>query len=264
MAKASLAGVTVLVTRPQGLGDDLVARIQELGGAAELMPAMAIEPVRPATSVLAELAEAPPGSLVVFVSRNAVAWGARFLPQPRPRIAAIGPSTARALGELGLKPNIQPEGWTTESLLAQPETANLSGVRVYIVRGEGGREALAEGLAERGARVRYLEVYRRRPAPLAPERRFELLARWRDGGIDIYTATSVEVFRNLGVLLGPEGAPLLRGTPLVTASRRVLQMAERSGHTADRLMADGPDDRSLVAAIARWRSGAPESGRARK
>jgi uroporphyrinogen-III synthase len=254
MAAGALHGLTVLVTRPQGLGDQLLAAIRELGGEALLLPALAIEPLRPGTSVLAELAEAPSGSLIIFVSRNAVAWGARYLPQPRPRVAAIGPSTARALEELGLKPNVLPDGWTTESLLAQPELSNLAGVRVYIIRGEGGREALAEGLAERGARVRYLEVYRRRPAPLPAARRAEVLELWRTGGIHAYTATSVEVFRNLGVLLGPEGAPLLRSTPLVTASERVLQMAERSGHSAARLMAAGPDDRSLVEALARWRT----------
>ena len=251
-----LAGVGVLVTRPQGLGEDLANIVRGLGGMAVTLPAMAIEPVRPGMSVLAEMSEAPPGSLVIFISRNAVAWGARYLPQPRPRVAAIGPSTAKALAELGLTPDIRPEGYTTENLLAQPGLSTLAGVKVYIVRGEGGREALAEGLAERGARVRYLEVYRRRPAPLSPERRAEVTALWREGGIGVYTATSVEIFRNLGVILGPEGAPLLRGTPLVTASERVLQMAERSGHAAARLLADGPDDQSLAEAIVRWHESA--------
>ncbi|MEJ2513766.1 MAG: uroporphyrinogen-III synthase [Gammaproteobacteria bacterium] len=253
-ADGPLSGTSVLVTRPQGLGEDLANIVRELGGTAVTFPAMAIEPVRPGMSVLAEMSEAPPGSLVIFVSRNAVAWGARYLPQPRPRIAAIGPSTARALGELGLTPDIRPEGFTSENLLAQPDLSQLSGVRVYIIRGEGGRETLAEGLAERGARVRYLEVYRRRPAPLSPERREEIVALWKEGGIDVYTATSVEIFRNLGVILGPDGAPLLRSTPLVTASERVLQMAERSDHAAERLLAAAPDDRSLADAIVRWRA----------
>lgn len=258
MTTETLAGLTVLVTRPQGLGEDLVQAIESCGGEAILMPAIAIEPVQPGTSDLAELATLPAGGLAIFVSRNAVAWGARYLPQPRPRIAAVGPSTARALADLGLKPNIQPAGYTSEHLLQQPELDSLTGVRVFIIRGEGGREALADGLQARGARVRYLDVYRRRPAVLAANRREEVLARWRAGGIHVFTATSIDLFRNLCTILGPEGEALLKATPLVTASERVLQIATEWGHAATRLCADGPDDRSLAEAIARWhRAGEP-------
>jgi uroporphyrinogen-III synthase len=252
MHAASLSGVTVLVTRPQGLGEDLVQAIEMRGGQAVLMPTIAIEPVQPDTSELADLSTLPAGGLAIFTSRNAVAWGARFLPQPRPRVAAIGPSTANALAELGLTPDIRPAGFTSEDLLEQPELANLAGVRVFIVRGENGRETLAAGLKARGARVRYLDVYRRKCAILEGERRDELLARWAAGGIDIYTATSGDIFHNLCSMLGPEGEALLRSTPLVTVSDRVLQIAEQWGHSAARLLADGPDDQSLADAIARW------------
>lgn len=256
MTAGNLNGLTVLVTRPQGLGDDLVRAVESRGGTALLLPAIAIEPLQPDTSELAELATLPAGGLAIFASRNAVAWGARFLPQPRPRIAAIGPSTARALAELGLTPDIRPAGFTTEDLLQQPEFENLAGVRVFIVRGEDGRSALAAGLKARGARVRYLDVYRRKPAPLDPARRKEILARWAAGEIDIYTATSADVFRNLCTLLGPEGEPLLRNTPLVTVSERVLQTVKQWGHDATRLLAEGPDGESLATAIARWHAGA--------
>lgn len=252
MTAGSLAGVSVLVTRPQGLGEDLVQAIEARGGEAVLLPAIAIEPVQPDTSELAELATLPAGSLAIFASRNAVAWGARYLPQPRPRVAAIGPSTANALAELGLTPDIRPAGFTTEDLLAQPELESLAGVRVFIIRGADGREALAAGLQARGARVRYLDVYRRVPAPLAPGRREEILTRWSGGGIDIYTATSGDIFRNLCAIIGPEGEALLRETPLVTVSRRVLNIAEQWGHAAARLLAEGPDDHSVAEAIARW------------
>jgi uroporphyrinogen-III synthase len=252
MADTSLRGVTVLVTRPQGLGEDLVQAIESRGGEAILMPSISIEPVQPDTSELAELATLPAGGLVIFASRNAVAWGARYLPQPRPRVAAIGPSTANALAELGLTPDVRPAGYTTEDMLAQPEFENLSGVRVFIIRGEGGRAALAAGLKERGARVRYLDVYRRVQAPLDPDRRQFILERWDAGEIHIFTATSGDIFHNLCGMLGAEGEALIRRTPLVTVSERVLQIAQDWGHAAERILAGGPDDLSLAEAIARW------------
>jgi uroporphyrinogen-III synthase len=261
MNSASLDGLTVLVTRPQGLGENLVHAIEARGGEAILMPAITIEPVQPDTSELADLSTLPAGGLAIFASRNAVAWGARFLPQPRPRVAAIGPSTANALAELGLTPDIRPAGFTSEDLLQQPELENLAGVRVFIIRGEGGREALATGLKARGARVRYLDVYRRKCATLESERRDELLARWARGDIHIYTATSGDVFANLCTMLGPDGEVYLRTTPLVTVSERVLQIAEQWGHSAARLLAAGPDDHNLAEAIAEWRAagtGAPQ------
>lgn len=260
MTAGSLSGLTVLVTRPQGLGENLVQTIESRGGEAVFVPAIAIEPLYPDTSELADLATLPAGGLVVFASRNAVAWGARYLPQPRPRVAAIGPSTANALAELGLTPDIRPLGFTTEHLLQQPELENLAGVRVFIIRGEGGRETLSTGLRSRGARVRYLDVYRRVPAPLDAGRRKELLARWTAGGVQVYTATSGDIFRNLCTILGPEGEPLLRTTPLVTVSERVLQIAEQWGHSAARLLAQGPDDQSLADALARWHTaGSPDA-----
>jgi uroporphyrinogen-III synthase len=255
MTEGSLRGLTVLVTRPQGLGENLVQAIESRGGQAILAPAIAIEPVPPDTSELADLAAMPAGGLVIFTSRNAVAWGARYLPQPRPRVAAIGPATASALAALGLTPDIRPAGFTTEHLLQQPELDYLAGVRVFIIRGEKGREALAAGLKERGARVRYLDVYRRAPARLGPAQRKELLERWSAGEIHVYTATSGDIFRNLCALLGAEGEPLLRRTPLVTVSGRVLQIAEEWGHDATRLLADGPDDHSLAETLAKWHAG---------
>lgn len=252
MTDTSLSGLGVLVTRPQGMGEDLVRAIESRGGEAVLMPAISIEPVQPDTSELADLSTLPAGGLVIFASRNAVAWGARYLPQPRPRVGAIGPSTASALAELGLTPDIRPDGYTTEHLLAQPELENLAGVRVFIIRGAGGRETLAEGLKSRGARVRYLDVYRRVPASIEPERRDEVLARWAAGEIHIYTATSGDVFRNLCQILGPAGETRLRSTPLVTVSERVVQIAEQWGHEATRVLAKGPDDRSLAEAMAHW------------
>ena len=258
MVPASLRGVTVLVTRPQGLGEDLVQAIESRGGEAILTPSISIEPVQPDTSELAELSTLPAGGLVIFASRNAVAWGARFLPQPRPRIAAIGPSTAKALADLGLTPDVRPAGFTTEDMLEQPELENLAGVRVFIIRGTGGRAALADGLKERGARVRYLDVYQRVQATLDPDRRQLILERWANGEIHVFTATSGDIYRNLCGMLGAEGEALMRRTPLVTVSERVIEIARESGHTAECILADGPDDQSVAEAIARWHEAAAQ------
>jgi hypothetical protein len=61
-------------------------------------------------------------------------------------------------------------------------------------------------------------------------------------------------------MLGPDGAPLLASTALVTASGRVVQQAERRGHRAARLLASRPDDDAIIEAIGRWRLERPAAG----
>ena len=66
------------------------------------------------------------------------------------------------------------------------------------------------------------------------------------------TATSVAIYDSLRAGLGPEGARMMAGTALVTSSRRVVKRAQEHGHDAPQLLAPGPDDASLLEAIAGW------------
>jgi uroporphyrinogen-III synthase len=250
---APLAGLRVLVTRPAAQAAGLADAITAAGGEAIVFPALEIEPVHDLAPLRNRLGPIDRYDLVVFTSRNAVAFGRALLEGAsgaRPRVAAIGPSTARALEEAGTEVAIRPAaGYTSEALLEEPALQQLAGMRVLIVRGEGGRTLLADTLAARGAEVAHAVVYARVPARGDPG---ELRARWRRGDIDVVTVLSVETLDALAQLLGPEGGTLLARTPMVTTSERVLQRAATLGVTHARL-ADGPDDAAVVAAIARWR-----------
>ena len=252
MTGPALAGTTVLVTRPAGQAETLCAGIRAAGGEALAWPAVRIVALAPDAPAEHALAAGVPDWLV-FISRNAVRHGLSRAPDG-PRIAAIGPATAEALRAAGRPPDLTAERPDSEGLLAASELADVAGRRFVIVRGVGGRETLAETLRARGAEVGYEEVYRRECPPCDPAALAGLLERWRRGGIDVYTVTSVEILNNLHDMLGAEGAPLLAGTALVTASGRVVQQAERRGHRAARLLASRPDDEALVEAIAGWRS----------
>ena len=77
----------------------------------------------------------------------------------------MGAATAQVLQAQGLKVDFSAQGDDSEALLALPhlrEAMNRAATpRVLIVRGVGGRELLAGRLAEQGASVDYLELYRR-------------------------------------------------------------------------------------------------------
>ena len=103
--------------------------------------------------------------MLVFVSTNAVQYAFPLLPDQLPLdigVAAIGQATANALDAVGLPATLVPERMDSEGLLALPELADLRGRHVIVLRGNGGRELLADTLVERGATLQQVEVYRRR------------------------------------------------------------------------------------------------------
>jgi uroporphyrinogen-III synthase len=240
---ASLRGAGVLVTRPAHQADRLCRLIEAHGGRAVRFPAVEIREPRELENAKSLLAAANGFDLVVFVSANAVDSAADHLPSPlRATVAAVGEATARALRRHGLEPSILPVGSAdSEGLLAAPGLADVTGRRVLIVRGEGGRPLLGDALAKRGAEVRYAEVYRRALPASDPA---ALLSRWRET-VDVVTVTSRELLDNLLVLLGDAGRARLLATPLVVISDRLAATARAAGFTRVAVAASALDDAVL-------------------
>ena len=244
-----LAGLGVLVTRPQAQAEGLCRLIEAAGGRVILFPVMLIEPAKDLDTPRRGLAG--PLDLLIFTSRNAVDHALPLLPGGRlprgPRLAAVGKATAAALAAAGRAPDLVPEDrYDSEALLALPALREVKGWRVVIVRGEGGRPLLGETLQARGAQVVFAEVYRR----VLPERDpADLLERWREE-VQLVTATSGEVLRNLWEILGEAGRERLLNTPLVVVSERTRQEAEQWGFVRVEL-AERADDLALVQALGR-------------
>lgn len=215
MSARKLAGVGVLVTRPDDQAQSLAAAIRCLGGMPTVFPGVEIEPL----TLLAGMSL--PGrpadiDLLVFVSPTAVRLGVPLLTDKygsvdQLRVAAVGPSTAAALREYGWSEIISPiEASGSEALAEAPQLARVAGWTVLVVRGQGGSDTLESVLTSRGARVSFLECYRRR-LPRATFSSVEPL--FRSGDIGAWMATSGEILDNLFLLAGEHGG-LLRDTPL--------------------------------------------------
>lgn len=86
---------------------------------------------------------------------------------PAVQVGALGPGTAQALGEAGIPssqvtaPPPQAEQVDSEALWAQLAHQAWGGRRVMIVRGDGGRDWLADQLRAGGAEVQFVQAYRR-------------------------------------------------------------------------------------------------------
>ena len=163
----------VIVTRPQPQADEWVVRLQALGLPAAALPLLGIAGPTDAGAVDAAWQQLPGRALVMFVSPSAVdrffALRPAGLAWPAGVIAAgTGPGTRRALLQAGV-PEL--------ALVTPPEAGGrfdsealwtvLQGQRDWrgrsalIVRGEGGRDWLADTLRQQGAQLHFVEAYRR-------------------------------------------------------------------------------------------------------
>ena len=162
----------LIVTRPAAQAAAWVAALQVLGLDAQALPLIRIAaphdlaPVQAAWRALDSLA------LVMFVSANAVEhfFAARPLGAIWPDAVlagSTGPGTTAALRSAGVKQVEEPAAdatqFDTEALWARLAWRNWQGARVLVVRGEDGREWLADTLRKHGAEVSFVAAYRRLP-----------------------------------------------------------------------------------------------------
>jgi uroporphyrinogen-III synthase len=244
MPDNGLDGLKVLVTRPSEQAQNLVKLIEQHAGNPVLLPMLKIEPVQPDESSLHLLQQLTGKELLIFISANAVRYAHQYVPQAirhELTIAAIGRGTANELARAGLQVNLLPDtSHDSEALLALPQLSDIKGRHVVIVRGQGGREKLAETLRARGANVDYAEVYRR----VAPDVKIE--EHLSPAGIDIISITSGEALTNLAELARAQQQSWVFEKPLVVFHNRIAQQAKELGFGKTVLVVKEMSDAGIV------------------
>jgi len=208
--------------------------------------------------------------IALFISTNAASlgmeWIARYWPQLPVGLDAyaVGPSTAELLQQFPWSVHYSSTGITSEHLLELPGLQDITGKRVALFRGQGGRELLAETLRASGARVDYIELYQRREPSYDRE---ETLAIMRAGRINVAVLTSLQILESFLRLLGlgvpNEGArlqardkaddallSLLHTLWIVVPSVRVRDVAVAAGFSHV-IQARGADDESILDSLSR-------------
>lgn len=247
MANSELAGVGVLVTRPEHQATELIRAVTAHGGTAIALPVIEVVP-RDANTV-AELARTlREPDISIFVSANAVQYGLAHAGSAK--IAVVGPATAAAVNAKGRSIDIRsPAGYDSEHLLAMPELQAVSNKVVRIIRGNGGRELLADGLRQRGAIVEYLAVYDRQVPQYAASDLEELEQRWFSGAVNVVTIMSVESLNNMLKILPERCRTNLERLPLVTPAARVIKEALNLFPGIPVTLAKGPQAGDMIKAI---------------
>lgn len=224
----------LLLTRP---AEDCAALAQTLsaqGIANHCMPLLAIETLDETPEQRSTFAELQRYCAVIVVSKPAARIGLQRLAQhgaPTPDLPwfSVGAATAAVLAEQGLCVHFPDSGDDSEALLALPALqqaiAATSMPRVLILRGEGGRELLAERLRGQGVTVDYLPLYRRVLPHYAPG---ELSRQVRAERLNGLVVSSGQGFEHLLQLAGDDW-PALARLPLFVPSPRVAEQAHAAG-----------------------------------
>ena len=165
-----MTGWRLLLTRPAEECGAVAASLAEAGIRSASLPLLAIEPLAETAEQRATILELDRYCAVIVVSKPAARLGIELLdkywPQPPlgPAWFSVGAATGAILESYGLDVSWPERGDDSEALLALPrldEALARPDPKVLILRGEGGREFLAETLRGRGVQVDMLELYRR-------------------------------------------------------------------------------------------------------
>lgn len=248
MSGRQISGFNVLLTRPEHQAEPLHEAIEAAGGRAVAFPVMDIV-ARDPIAIADDLASQPAPDIAIFVSPNAVRHGISAA-RDAGSIAAIGSATAAALHDAGYAADIVPAaGFDSEALLQEPGLQHVAGKTIRIVRGDGGRELLAETLTAGGARVDYLTVYERLVHAATEEELAGLASHWQSSGIDYVIVMSVASLDFLLELLPAACREALPAAVLVTPSARVLKTAQARVPNMRAVLSESPATGDLLAAM---------------
>ena len=245
----------VFISRPRRESEELAAMLTPLGLHAVVQPAFSYFPVDIRASqagLVDELGRAGRDALIIFTSPRSVVHGLSQLPDNvlfQSRVAAIGPATAKALGDAGIRVSVTPaRGYTSEALLetlaAEDPMKIAGGCFAFIIAAEGGRQKLYDGLTKKGWQTRLVKVYRPTPSELDKA----ALAALREASGVLAVWTSANAMKAMSHRLPPATwFQLCQGGWLVI-SERLKRLARAYGPEHIHL-APGPGNPELLAAI---------------
>ena len=247
-----LTGKGIVVTRPAEQAAPLAALIRAAGGEAILFPVIEIRDIEDTQPLHALIDRLDDFAWAIFVSPNAVKHALSTITSRRAlpanlRFAAVGSGTVRELNSCGVSNLIAPAQFDSEALLALPALANVTGMRIVIFRGSGGREFMGDTLTARGARVEYAECYRRVQPAIDPAPLYDA---WERHALHAITATSSEGVHNLVTLAGARGSPWLKQTPMFVPHSRIAEAARALDLNIVVPTAQGDD--GLVDGLKQW------------
>ncbi len=229
-----LFGKTVVVTRKGDQAEGMIDRLQELGAEPFFFPVIetiAPDDWSPLDNALNNLSQYQG---LIFTSVNGVRFFAERLKAVDQdirelkglRVFTIGPKTAEAVRDLGIRVDVVPENFVAESLIKSIGKENIEGKRFLLPRATVARETLPEQLQKMGAIVDIAPAYQ----TILPDTPVEALAkRLEAGSIDVITFTSSSTVKNFLALTGEKLLPAIKKTKIACIGPVTAKTAKDAG-----------------------------------
>jgi uroporphyrinogen III methyltransferase/synthase len=230
--KLPLFGKTIVVTRKGDQANSMIDRLHELGAEPFFFPVIetiAPDDWTPLDNALKTLSKYDG---LIFTSVNGVRFFAERIKAVEQdirelkgvRIFTIGPKTAEAVRDLGIRVDVVPENFVAESLIASME--NIKGQRFLIPRATVAREILPEQLRKMGAIVDVAPAYQT-VLPSQPADTLE--KRLKEGSIDVITFTSSSTVTNFLTLIGKKLLPEIKKVTIACIGPITAKTAREAG-----------------------------------
>lgn len=144
------------------------------------------------------------------------------------KVCAVGPKTAESLLELGITPDLVPEQFTGEGVVAAFTDVDLQGRRILFPKADGARDLIPVQLRARGAEVCDPVVYCSITPSSLPESACQALGQRQ---LDVVVFSSPSTVRNLAALLGGAArlVELLEGVAVVSIGPITSQACRELG-----------------------------------
>ena len=237
----------VVITRPRSQASELEKKVQKVGGCPFLFPLIEITPLND-KDTKQQLADLNQYDVIIFVSSNAVEQcidliGTEIISTKT--LVTVGKKTAKTLNSHGLNVDYCPDQFfNSEALLAiEAFKSHSKNKNIAIIRGASGRDYLKNNLIDLGAKVDYINVYKRH----CPQQNLSALKSfWQQSNEVVVILTSASSTANF-FKLNQNEEWLNELTLLIGSSRMQHEIPEQ--FKGKILIAEDPSDETLFATL---------------
>ncbi|MBI5816113.1 MAG: uroporphyrinogen-III C-methyltransferase [Nitrospinae bacterium] len=229
-----LFGKKIVVTRAREQASGFAERLAKSGAEVIEFPTIQTEDPPSWDSLDAALEKLSEFDWIVFTSVNGVK---HFVKRLRERCAdvrelkglkvcAIGPKTAEAIENMGVRVDVVPAEYRAEGIIEALGAGEVKGKKFLVPRAKVAREVLPEQLEKMGASVTVAETY----VTVKPAGRTEKMRKmFENGEVDAVTFTSSSTVTNFMEMFGEGAAKLMNGVTVASIGPITSQTARGKG-----------------------------------
>jgi len=233
--KKPLVGKRILVTGAWEQSGETSGLLKDLGAEVVAIPTIEFAPPTSFKGLDRAIERLSVYDWAIFTSANAVHFFMdRFAKRGKDlsdlagiKLCAIGPKTARTLGNYGLRVDVVPNEYIAEAVVKALGRKKLRGKRILLPRSKIAREVIPTELRSRRAKVDVVEVYRTVVPKKGGDRIRRLLF---EKNIDAITFTSSSTVKNFVEMVGKKKLPsLIEGVALASIGPVTAETMRKCG-----------------------------------